>query len=105
MIAHHKAGLGTCWCCCGARFLLVVHCYCSIGVHFHRHLRRAWTGFSWKAFTHLWEFFKLSLASSVMLWYLIRCFNLFFNLTNHTLQLFLRSHCSFIIIMTVAVMN
>ncbi|KAF3780118.1 hypothetical protein EJ110_NYTH29524 [Nymphaea thermarum] len=28
---------------------------------------RAWTGFSWKAFTHLWEFFKLSLASSVML--------------------------------------
>ncbi|XP_031478355.1 protein DETOXIFICATION 29-like [Nymphaea colorata] len=34
---------------------------------------RAWTGFSWKAFTHLWEFFKLSLASAIMLclecWY------------------------------------
>ncbi|CAN6464403.1 unnamed protein product [Victoria cruziana] len=33
----------------------------------------AWTGFSWKAFSHLWDFFKLSLASAVMLclecWY------------------------------------
>ncbi|KAF3772903.1 DETOXIFICATION 29 protein [Nymphaea thermarum] len=28
---------------------------------------RAWTGFSWKAFTHLWDFFKLSLASAIML--------------------------------------
>ncbi|CAN6464406.1 unnamed protein product [Victoria cruziana] len=32
-----------------------------------------WTGFSWKAFSHLWDFFKLSLASAVMLclecWY------------------------------------
>ncbi|KAF3780121.1 DETOXIFICATION 50 protein [Nymphaea thermarum] len=34
---------------------------------------RAWTGFSWKAFTHLWDLFKLSLASAIMLclecWY------------------------------------
>ncbi|XP_057857428.1 protein DETOXIFICATION 41 [Cryptomeria japonica] len=32
-----------------------------------------WTGFSWKAFTELWPFFKLSMASAVMLcleiWY------------------------------------
>ncbi|KAJ4843439.1 Protein DETOXIFICATION 29 [Turnera subulata] len=34
---------------------------------------RAWTGFSWKAFQHLWGFVRLSLASAVMLclevWY------------------------------------
>ncbi|KAE8730200.1 pfkB-type carbohydrate kinase family protein [Hibiscus syriacus] len=34
---------------------------------------RAWTGFSWKAFQHLWGFVRLSLASAVMIclevWY------------------------------------
>lgn len=29
-----------------------------------------WTGFSIEAFSHLWEFVKLSAASGVMLWYL-----------------------------------
>jgi len=29
----------------------------------------AWSGFSWLAFTELWGFVKLSLASAVMLWY------------------------------------
>ena len=29
----------------------------------------AWTGFSWKAFNDLWGFFRLSVASAVMLWY------------------------------------
>lgn len=35
--------------------------------------RRTWTGFSWKAFDGLWDFFRLSAASAVMLclesWY------------------------------------
>ncbi|KAI3992909.1 hypothetical protein MKX01_034259 [Papaver californicum] len=30
-----------------------------------------WTGFSMEAFSGLWEFFKLSLASGVMIWYTI----------------------------------
>ncbi|XWS69065.1 hypothetical protein CRYUN_Cryun04dG0147600 [Craigia yunnanensis] len=46
-----------------AQFLYIVSGTCG----------RAWTGFSWKAFQHLWEFVKLSLASAVMLcleiWY------------------------------------
>lgn len=29
---------------------------------------RAWSGFSWKAFSNLWGFVRLSLASAVMLW-------------------------------------
>src|SRR5262249_19454368 len=29
----------------------------------------AWSGFSWLAFSDLWGFVKLSLASAVMLWY------------------------------------
>ncbi|GKC30561.1 hypothetical protein Tco_1037855, partial [Tanacetum coccineum] len=31
---------------------------------------RAWSGFSWAAFSNLWRFVKLSLASDVMLWLL-----------------------------------
>lgn len=30
---------------------------------------RAWSGFSWAAFTNLWGFVKLSFASAIMLWY------------------------------------
>ncbi|MQM16678.1 hypothetical protein Taro_049635 [Colocasia esculenta] len=30
---------------------------------------RAWTGFTWDAFHHLWAFARLSLASAVMLWW------------------------------------
>ncbi|KAI3859903.1 hypothetical protein MKX03_016538 [Papaver bracteatum] len=32
---------------------------------------KTWTGFSMEAFSGLWEFFKLSLASAVMLWYTV----------------------------------
>ena len=32
---------------------------------------RAWTGFSWKAFQSLWGFVRLSLASAVMLWWVL----------------------------------
>lgn len=30
---------------------------------------RAWSGFSWAAFTNLWGFVKLAFASAIMLWY------------------------------------
>ncbi|XVE85146.1 hypothetical protein DITRI_Ditri17bG0068400 [Diplodiscus trichospermus] len=46
-----------------AQFLYIISGSCG----------RAWTGFSWKAFQHLWAFARLSLASAVMLcleiWY------------------------------------
>ncbi|XVE74971.1 hypothetical protein DITRI_Ditri12bG0060700 [Diplodiscus trichospermus] len=46
-----------------AQFLYIISGTCG----------RAWTGFSWKAFQHLWGFVRLSLASAVMLclevWY------------------------------------
>ncbi|XVF85042.1 hypothetical protein PTKIN_Ptkin17bG0086800 [Pterospermum kingtungense] len=46
-----------------AQFLYIISGTCG----------RAWNGFSWKAFQHLWGFVKLSLASAVMLcleiWY------------------------------------
>ncbi|PON89662.1 Multi antimicrobial extrusion protein [Trema orientale] len=32
--------------------------------------RETWTGFSSKAFTGIWPYFKLTIASAVMLWYL-----------------------------------
>lgn len=31
--------------------------------------KETWTGFSWKAFKGIWPYFKLTLASAVMLWY------------------------------------
>lgn len=31
--------------------------------------KETWTGFSWKAFTGIWPYFKLTIASAVMLWY------------------------------------
>lgn len=31
--------------------------------------KHSWTGFSWKAFRGIWPYFKLTLASAVMLWY------------------------------------
>lgn len=30
---------------------------------------RAWSGFSWGAFSNLWSFVKLSFASAIMMWY------------------------------------
>lgn len=41
-----------------AQFLYIISGTCG----------RAWTGFSWKAFQHLWGFVRLSLASAIMLW-------------------------------------
>ncbi|XP_017969949.1 PREDICTED: protein DETOXIFICATION 29 [Theobroma cacao] len=40
-----------------AQFLYIISGTCG----------RAWTGFSWKAFQHLWGFVRLSLASAIML--------------------------------------
>ncbi|XP_057962008.1 protein DETOXIFICATION 40-like [Malania oleifera] len=52
------------WLMVASQFLYIV---------FSRKCRRTWTGFSLMAFTGLWEFFKLSAASAVMLcletWY------------------------------------
>lgn len=39
----------------------------------------AWSGFSWLAFADLWGFVQLSLASAVMLWYLIPFLTLIIN--------------------------
>lgn len=36
-----------------------------------------WSGFSWGAFSGLWEFVKLSAASGVMLWYVFFVYGLF----------------------------
>ncbi|XP_019169191.1 PREDICTED: protein DETOXIFICATION 40-like isoform X2 [Ipomoea nil] len=52
------------WVIVGAQFVYIL---CS------EKCRRTWRGFSWLAFSGLWDFFKLSLASAVMLcletWY------------------------------------
>jgi MATE family multidrug resistance protein len=40
--------------------------YCSCG-----RCPSTWTGFSVQAFSGLWEFVKLSVASGVMLWYVV----------------------------------
>lgn len=33
--------------------------------------KETWTGFSWKAFTGMWPYFKLTIASAIVLWYVI----------------------------------
>lgn len=43
---------------------------------------RAWSGFSWAAFSNLWGFVKLSFASAIMLWYVT--LPLLLNLNRHS---------------------
>ncbi|KAL6211238.1 hypothetical protein ACLB2K_016465 [Fragaria x ananassa] len=52
-------------------WLLVL--FCAIYIGFSSKCKETWTGFSWKAFTGMWPYFKLTVASAFMLcleiWY------------------------------------
>lgn len=47
-----------------------------------------WTGFSGQAFVGLWDFFKLSLASGVMLSYVCICIHIYIHIIVFLLYLF-----------------
>ena len=47
-----------------------------------------WTGFSGQAFVGLWDFFKLSLASGVMLSYVCICIHIYIHIIGFLLYLF-----------------
>lgn len=56
-------GLGIIRCFSGFDFVLVD---CTVCLHYGQP-KRTWTGFTWQAFSGLWDFIKLSDASAVML--------------------------------------
>lgn len=52
--------LDSSWCFMAvAQFLFIISGACG----------EVWSGFSWKAFQDLWRFFKMSVASAMMMWY------------------------------------
>ncbi|XP_031115122.1 protein DETOXIFICATION 40-like [Ipomoea triloba] len=66
------------WGLLGGALVLSLSWWIIVGAQFgyilcSKKCRRTWSGFSWLAFSGLWDFFKLSLASAVMLcletWY------------------------------------
>lgn len=73
-LAVYKLGLGL----IGASLVLSLSWWIIVGAQFiyivtSRQCKQTWTGFSWQAFSGLWDFLKLSTASAVMLcletWY------------------------------------
>ncbi|KAL6134992.1 hypothetical protein ACLB2K_067220 [Fragaria x ananassa] len=67
-------GLWTNRCCSYTELFLVVACNYVWDLHYiSPNCKETWTGFSWKAFSGIWPYFKLTLASAIMLcleiWY------------------------------------